>query len=105
MAKHFFPLLRNAGYIRVYYNTKTTPDFEQTNKAIGHYNIKEYAAALVCLEDVKPTAITENIKGVCVMMAGDYSKAEQHYEKAISLGSEQAVMNLQQLTKLKSIER
>ena len=105
MAKHFFPLLRNAGYIRVYYNTKATPDFEQTNKAIGHYNIKAYAAALDCLEDVKSTAITENIKGVCVMMAGDYSKAEQHYEKAIALGSEQAVINLQQLTKLKSIER
>ena len=105
MAKHFFPLLRNAGYIRVYYNTKATPDFEQTNKAIGHYNIKAYAAALDCLEDVKSTAITENIKGVCVMMAGDYSKAEQHYEKAIALGSEQAVINLQQLIKLKSIER
>ena len=105
MAKYFFPLLRNAGYIRVYYNTKAMPDFGQTNKAIGHYNIKEYAAALVCLENVKPTAITENIKGVCVMMAGDYSKAEQHYQKAIELGSEQAVVNLHQLSKLKSIKK
>ena len=105
MAKHFFPLLRNAGYIQIYYNTNPTADFDQTNKAITQYNRKEYAAALACLEGVKSTATTENIKGVCVMMLGDYRTAEEYFQKAIALGSEQAVVNLHQLSKLKSLKK
>lgn len=105
MLKHFFPSLRSAGYIRIYYESKPLPDFEPINQAIGLYNKKEYSAVLLRLEDVTPTGTTENIRGICYMMLGNYQQAEAALKKAVVWGDTQAPDNLRQLDKLKSIRK
>lgn len=104
MNKHFFPLLRNAGYIRIFYESRPAPDFETTNEAIGQYNRKEYKETLERLEGVRPTAVTEGMRGVCHMMTGDYTKAEITLKRAEELGNTQAADYLKQLHKLKAID-
>ncbi|MEG2856818.1 hypothetical protein [Bacteroides sp.] len=105
MLAHFFPKLRSAGYIRIFYESKPSPDFEKTNQAVDEYNNGAYRDALTRLEGVQPTATTEDIRGVCYMMLGDYIKAETTLNQAVSLGSKQAADNLLQLQKLKAINK
>lgn len=103
MFEHFFPLLRSAGYIRIFYESKPSPDFVATNQAIERYNRKEYSETLNRLEGVKPTATTECIRGVCYLMTGDYTKAETVFKRAVELGNPQAADYLAQLSKLKAV--
>lgn len=103
MLEHFFPSLRSAGYIRIFYESKPSLDFEATNRAVDEYNNKAYKDAIDRLECVKPTATTEYIRGVCNMMLGDYTKAETSLKNAAELGSTQAVESLKQLEKLKAV--
>ncbi|MEG0163630.1 MAG: OmpA family protein, partial [Mucinivorans sp.] len=46
MMEHFFPKLRSAGYIRVFYDSKPSPEAEATNQAIELYNRGAYADVL-----------------------------------------------------------
>ena len=103
MFEHFFPLLRSAGYIRIFYESKPSPDFVATNQAIERYNRKEYSETLNRLEGVNPTATTEGIRGMCYLMIGDYTKAETVLKRAVALGNLQAVDYLAQLSKLKAV--
>lgn len=103
MLENFFPKLRSAGYIRIFYETKPSQEFATTNEAIDMYNNKEYRDALARLDGVTSTATTENIRGVCYMMLGEYDRAETALNSAIELGNTQATENLNQLTKLKAV--
>lgn len=103
MLEHFFPSLRCAGYIRIFYESKPSPDLEATNQAIGQFNNGAYREALIRLTGVMPTAVTENIRGACFMMTGDYERAEVTLENAMRLGSTQAADYLKQLEKLKAV--
>lgn len=103
MFEHFFPLLRSAGYIRIFYESKPSLDFVATNQAIERYNRKEYSETLNRLEGVNPTATTEGIRGMCYLMIGDYTKAETVLKRAVALGNPQAVDYLAQLSKLKAV--
>lgn len=105
MMDHFFPKLRNAGYIRIFYETKPDVGFENTNQAIERCNRKAYRDALTRLEGVKATAATENIRGVCHMMLGKYDKAEVALNNAVKLGNTQAADQLKQLEKRKAVEQ
>lgn len=105
MKEHFFPKLRSAGYIRVFYESKPDAAFERSNEAIELYNNKEYRDALIRLEGVKSTAATENIRGVCHMMLGEYDKAGAALNKAVELGNTEATESLRQLEKLKAVQR
>lgn len=105
MLQHFFSKLRSAGYIRIFYESKPDEDFLKVNKAIDLYNSKEYSDVLTRLEGVKPTATTENIRGVCYMMLGEYDKAQTALNRAVQLGNRQAPEQLKQLEKIKTIER
>lgn len=105
MLEHFFPKLRSAGYIRIFYESKPSVEFEKTNEAIELYNNKKYLDALTRLEGVKTTATTENIRGVCYMMLGEYNRAQTALDKAKEMGNRQAAESLEQLKKRKAIEQ
>lgn len=105
MLEHFFPKLRNAGYIRIFYVTTPDMELEKTNQAIGLSNNKEYRDALVRLEGVQQTATTENIRGVCYMMLSEYDKAQVALRKSIEWGNARAAEHLKQLEKLKRVEQ
>lgn len=105
MLEHFFPKLRNAGYIRIFYVTTPNMELEKTNQAIGLSNNKEYRDALVRLEGVQQTATTENIRGVCYMMLGEYDKAQVALRKSIEWGNARAAEHLKQLEKLRRVEQ
>lgn len=105
MLEHFFSELRSAGYVRVFYVSKPNVGIVKTNEAIGLYNNKEYQEALARLEGVKPTAITEHLRGVCHMMLGELDKAELNLNGALELGNKEAVNSLKQLNKLKLVQQ
>lgn len=101
MLENFFPQLR-AAYIQIFYDIHPSPDFIAVNKAIQLYNEGEYAEALQILEGTKISAKTENIKGSCHMMLGDYKQAETSLQTSINMGDAQAVETMEQILKLKS---
>lgn len=105
MMEHFFPKLRNAGYIRVFYETKPNEDFGIINQAIDLYSNNKYDQAIAKLEGIEPTASTELIRGVCQMVLGAYDHAEQSLRRANDMGNPQAAESLEQLKKLRAIER
>lgn len=105
MQEHFFPKLRSAGYIRIFYDAKPSADLAKTNEAIGLYNKKEYRNVIERLEGVTPTAVTENISGMCYMMLGEYDKAEKSLTNALRMGYSQAAETLEQLERIKAVER
>lgn len=105
MLEQFFPKLRSAGYIRIFYESKPYIELENTNQAIELYNKNEYRDALTRFEGVKATATTEYIRGVCHMMIGEYDKAQTALTNAMELGNADAADQLKQLEKLKAIEQ
>ena len=46
MKQHFFPKLRNAGYIKVFYEAQPDPELLSLNKAIDLLQAEQYAQAL-----------------------------------------------------------
>lgn len=105
MMAHFFPKLRSAGYIRVFYQTKPDMELMATNQAIDLCNNKEYQDALTRLEGVQSTAATEYVRGVCHMMLGQYDKANTALTKASALGNTLADEQLKQVYKLKAVQQ
>lgn len=104
MMEHFFPKLRNAGYIRIFYELTPDMEFEKANQAIELCNNKEYLDALTRLDGVKRTATTEYVSGVCYMMLGEYDKAEASLNRAIKLGNTEAPIHLQQIQRLRMVK-
>lgn len=105
MLEHLFPQLRSAGYIRIFYESKPDEQFVKTNDAISLYNNNEYNDAIARLDGVPPTAVTENIRGTCYMMIGQYDKAQQHLNRAVQMGNTQATESLEQIKKLQSVQQ
>ncbi|MCC8174037.1 MAG: OmpA family protein [Odoribacter sp.] len=120
MLDNFFPLLRSASYIQIYYkmeeNTTSTqlvtnkegkkiwinPDSPQNrfataiNSAIELMIKKEYSEALEILLEFSENPDTWNYIGVCYMMTGDYDKADLFFRSALDNGEENAQRNLEQ---------
>lgn len=103
MSEHFFPQLRNAGYIQIYYDSKTDPETERIRKATVMVKKQQYEAALALLLNVGTDKKVDNLIGICYMMQGDYIKAEGYFEKAIKYGDENARINLTNVRKALSI--
>lgn len=99
MLKEFFPDLRSAGYIQIFYELKPDIEFINTGRAIELINNKQYKAALEVLKTLAPTADTNNLAGVCHMMLGNEEQAGSFFEKAIEAGSPEAIKNKEQLSR------
>lgn len=73
MKRHFFPKLRNAGYIKVFFEAQPDPELVGLNTAIDLLNGKRYSEALHVLQgNTHPKA--DNLRGVCYMLTGDTEK-------------------------------
>ncbi|MEG1665245.1 MAG: OmpA family protein, partial [Mucinivorans sp.] len=105
MMEHFFPKLRSAGYIRLFYESKPSAQYEATVSAVESYNNRAYTDVLTRLENVSPTALTQMMCGACHMMLGHYDQAELTLQEAITLGSPDAAKLLEQLHKLQRIHK
>lgn len=129
MLENFYPPLRNAGYVQVYYDIdrratiptaitdesgRTTwidPDSPQNigvtqiNRAIELIKAAKYEEALALLEKTPERKEIYNLKGVCQMMLGDYDNARIMFKKAIEHGDDKAVDNLRELDIVGSIEK
>lgn len=102
MTQHFFPKLRNAAYIKVYYdNPPSVADAVQDiQRAWTLIHNVDYSAALELLQ--KHTALcgggVENMMGVCYIMLRDYERAREYLEQAVAKGDMQAAENLRSIT-------
>lgn len=99
MKQHFFPKLRNAGYIKVFYEAQPDPELLSLNKAIDLLQAEQYAQALHTLQG-NTHFRADNLRGVCHMMNGDTEKARTLFQKAVAAGDPQAAENLKQLEEL-----
>lgn len=107
MMDHFFPQLRNAGYVQIYYESTPDVDAEKINSAIEMIGKKQYDTALPLLLSVKGDKQLENMIGVCYMMTGDYAQATTYFEQVISKGNgdaAEAASNLEQIRIVQSIK-
>jgi len=128
MLESFYPSLRNAGYLQVYYdidrtasiatavtdeNGRTTwidPDSPENigvtliNKAMKHMTAGDYETALKELETQRDNPAAQNYIGVCFMMKGDYDQAETFLRKAEKNGDQYAPINLEHIRQAKRIE-
>ena len=99
MKQHFFPKLRNAGNIKVFYEAQPDPELLSLNKAIDLLQAERYAEALHTLQG-NTHLRADNLRGVCHMMSGDTEKARTLFQKAVAAGDPQAAENLKQLEEL-----
>lgn len=104
MTRNFFPQLRNAGYVQMYYDVKPDPEAESLKSVLEFMESKQYDKALSLLLPLKSSKPLENIIGVCYMMTGDYEQAESYFERAIVKGNSDALTNLKQVKILQSIK-
>ena len=104
MKQHFFPKLRNAGYIKVFYESQPDPELVSLNKAIDLLQAKQYAEALHTLQG-NTHFRADNLRGVCHMMNGDMEKARALFQKAVAAGDPEAPKNLKQLEELQGRSR
>ena len=104
MKQHFFPKLRNAGYIKVFYESQPDPELVSLNKAIDLLQAKQYAEVLDTLQG-NTHFRADNLRGVCHMMNGDMEKARALFQKAVAAGDPEAPKNLKQLEELQGRSR
>ena len=128
MLKNFYPALRNAGYLQVYYDIDRTasvatavtdehgrttwidPDSPENigvtriNRAMRHMVEGDYETALKELEGQQENPAAFNYIGVCYMMKGDYDTAEKFLRKAEAAGDPYASVNLEHIGQAKRIE-
>lgn len=95
--KEFFPVLRNACYIAVYYDIFADEAADTINDALVLIDAKEYGNALDKLQTVKNDPRAYNAIGVCYMMIEQEQEAKIWLEKAGMNGSAEAIINLEQI--------
>lgn len=93
----FYPLLRNACYISVYYSNLDDVVAHAINRANQLIREGKYQSALDELLQYKSDNRTYNTIGVAYMMMYQDEEAKQWFTKAIQLGHPQAKENLQQI--------
>lgn len=129
MLQNFYPTLRNAGYLQVYYDIDRTatvaeavtdkdgrttwidPDspanlgITRINRATDLTIRGDYSVALRELEGQKENPMAFNLIGVCHMMLGDHDAAETYLKKAQANGDRYAPLNLEQIGRARSVEK
>lgn len=128
MLANFYPSLRNAGYLQVYYDidrtasvaTAVTDESGRTtwidpnspenigvtliNRAMQHMAEGNFDAALQELESQRDNPAAFNYIGVCYMTRGDYEQAEAFLRLAEANGDPYAPVNLEHIRQAKRIE-
>lgn len=94
MLKEFFPKLRRASYVQVFYDIKLDDNDTKIEKASELIKASNYQAAIAMLLEAKQTPYTKNLIGVCYMMTKDVVNARIYFQRAIYDGSDEAQKNL-----------
>lgn len=129
MLDHFYPSLRSAGYVQVYYeidrratvatavmtsdgrSTWIDPDSPANrgvtaiNKAIDLMVEHRFAEALALLEEFSEDSRAWNHIGACYMMMGEYDRAGEYLERAAANGDADARENLEQIQWALKVEK
>ncbi len=129
MLENFYPPLRSAGYVQVFYEIDRTatvatavtdehgrttwidPDSPRNrgvtaiNKALGYMVDHDFREALRILMEFREDARAWNHIGVCYMMAGAYDEAEPYLQQAADNGDENARKNLEQIIWARKVKR
>lgn len=95
--RNFYPELRNACYVAVYYDTLTDRVADAVDIAHKEIETGRYDEALKLLIPHAGDERTWNTIGVCYMMLDEEEKAIEWFEKAVGTGDEAARKNLEQL--------
>ena len=98
MLRHYYPELRNASYIALYYDVLDDRGADAVNAANAAIREGRYAEALKMLEPYGNDARAWNSIGVCCMMLEREEEAIEWFEKAAEAGQgETPRKNLEQL--------
>lgn len=97
MLDNFYPQLRNACYVSVYYDMLGDKAADAVNTANGLIREGKYAEALQILLEYQKDDRTFNSIGVCHMMLENEEEAIGWFERALLTGHEEARKNLEQL--------
>jgi tetratricopeptide (TPR) repeat protein len=101
MYGRFFPDLRNATYLKVFYESLSPLDAtaDAINRAQEQIKRGDYTGALNTLAPLNRDVRSYNAIGVCYMMLGDFSQARMFFEQAMNnYGSTTAKTNYDQIT-------
>ena len=90
----FYPQLRDACYINVWYSETKDKSAETINNAIALIATLRYEEALNSLFTVENDSRSWNVIGTCYLLQGDYNKAKTWLEKAAEAGDKEAEKNL-----------
>lgn len=128
MLENFYPELRNAGYVQVYYeidrkatvSTAVTDeqgrttwidpespeniDITNINKAIDAMLQNDFDGALTLLSALGSDEKALNLIGVCHMMKGEYATARLYFERAVKAGDGDAEKNLHEISIIEQID-
>lgn len=97
MLRTFYPELRTACYIAVYYDRLGDPAADQINAANRMIRQGQYREALEALRPHSDDSRTWNSIGVCHMMLEEEQTAITWFEKAAAAADSNALRNLEQL--------
>jgi len=91
----FYPQLRDACYINVWYSEKKDEVADKINIAIDMIGVTRYDEAMQILSSVEGDPRAWNAIGACYMLRGDYHKARVWFKKAAEWGNKDAEKNLE----------
>lgn len=94
MVHNFFPLLRNACSLSIFYISPECYSNENIENGIILLREKKYAEALPLLMKEKENPLLLNAIGICYMMTNNWEEAKKYFQKAIEKGSSDALINL-----------
>lgn len=97
MYQHFFPKLRNACYISIYYKQAEDVNAAIINQSVVLIQQHKYSDALNQLLPISSDARTWNLIGVAYMMMKDFDQSKDYFLKAIAQNDSNALKNLNQI--------
>ncbi len=97
MLAHYYPGLRNACYISVWYDTVGDTAADRINEALQMIRDKQYDQALGKLLPLQGDRRAWNPIGVCYMMTDRTAEAKTWLQKAADAGDASALENLAQI--------
>lgn len=100
LLKSFYPQLRDACYINVWYSEKEDMVAETINTAIEDVNAKRYHEAIRKLLPYKDDSRTWNTLGSAYLLTDNLEEAKKWFEAAASTGDKEAVKNLEIMGKI-----
>lgn len=97
MVHNFFPLLRNACSLSIFYISPECYSNENIENGIILLREKKYTEALSLLVKEKEDPLLWNAIGICYMMTNNWQEAKSYFQKAIEKGSSDALINLEMI--------